>query len=494
MGVGASLTVSLIHNQKLWGLIACHHSSPKLLPPYSRLATKLHAHFLTSQISNREAAKEYESSVRVNERLNPLIKALNSGGMEFSKDNKELYECLNADGLAIITEKKIYLIGKTPSKQQVIDLVVWLDTKTASDYYVTSRLTGEYPDALAIKDTASGVFFHSLYKSGKQGVLWFRGEREKSILWAGNPEKALDLSKDSLVPRKSFALWKQMVANTSSDWEKAEIEGGVRLATNLQNNIFLTYITQEEKKYRTQSLQLQASNKELKNFNYICSHDLQEPLRKIQILSDMLLEGETSTSELKKEEILHKINKSAKRASKQVKDLLDLSNISNLPEEMKAVNLDTCIENIKFDLELAIAEKKAIITSNSLGIIKGMPLQIELILKNLIGNALKFSKGQRSNITISRSNPTPQEIQENTGLNAQQEYVCITVEDDGIGFEEKHAAQIFDVFNRLNNRVAYEGNGIGLAIVKKIVDIHKGLIMAKSKIGEGATFFVYLPK
>ena len=195
-----------------------------------------------------------------------------------------------------------------------------------------------------------------------------------------------------------------------------------------------------------------------------------------------------------KDEVLEKINESAHRASKQINDLLDLNNISKPTEEMSEVNLDNCVDKIKVELEQVIAEKHADITYSSLGTIKGIPWQIEQLMNNLIENVLKFSQGQNSHIAISLSNSTPQEIEENTPLNPQQEYVCLKIEDDGIGFEQKFAGQIFAVFNRLNNRNAYEGNGIGLAIGKKIADNHNGHIMAKSQKGEGATFYVYLPK
>ncbi len=492
MGVGATLTVSLIHNQKLWGLIACHHYSSKIIPPYTRLSIKLHAHFLTSQISNLETAKEYESTLCINEKLNLIINELNKSSFDYTKDNKQLYECLNADGLAIITEKEIYISGKTPGKQQIIDLVNWLDTKTDSDNFVTSRLEGHYPGAIAIKDTASGVFFHSLYKASKQGVLWFRGESEKIITWAGDPEKAIELSQDSLMPRKSFAQWKQVVANTSADWAKWEIDAGVRLATNIQNNLFLIYITREEEKYRLQTQQLQKANEELVNFNFIFSHDLQEPIRKIRVFSNMLLSD--NSQEYNKNELLEKINVSALRASKQISDLLKLATISDLSEAIAEVNLDSCLDRIKADFELIIAEKQAAITYGSLGTIKGIPLQIEQLVTNLIGNSLKFSRIKNPHIEISVGNSSPQEIEENTPLNPQLKYVCILVKDNGIGFEQKFAGQIFGIFYRLNHRNSFEGSGIGLAICKKIVDNHNGYIVAKSQKGEGAAFYVYLPQ
>lgn len=495
MGVGASLTVSLIHNQKLWGLIACHHNSPKLLPPSGRLSAKLHAHFLTSQISNRESAREYEVTTRINDLLGPIIKNINKSDIENYKADRQLYECLNADGIAIITADNIYLGGKTPDKEQITELVNWLDTKTESDYYATSRLSGDYPGAAKIKDTASGVFFHSLNKESKQGILWFRAEIERKISWAGDPDKTRQVSGASMLPRKSFAVWEQVVANSSADWEGPEIYGGIRLATNIQNNIFLSHITREEKKYRLQTYQLEKVNEEISNFNYICSHDLQEPIRKIQIFSGMLLsEAKPATPGLDREQILKKINFSAQRAITLIKDLLELASVSNYSNVLGDVNLDECLNRIKMDFELVIEEKNAFFTHNILGNIKAIPTQFEQLLYNLIGNALKFSKGPNPEITVTLKYANANELKLNTPLDPQGHYVCLIVSDSGIGFEQEFAQKIFNPFYRLDDQLTYNGSGIGLAICKKIVSNHEGYIMAKGKKDEGASFYVYLKR
>jgi light-regulated signal transduction histidine kinase (bacteriophytochrome) len=490
MDVGASLTVSLIHNKKLWGLIACHHNTPKLVPPSIRLATKLQAHFLTSQISNREAVKDYELSLSVNQNLASVLKNIQNHNVDHYINDTQLYECINADGIAIVTKDKIYLGGSTPAKQQIEGLIRWLDTKTEADYFSTMRLAGEYPDALAIKDTASGVIFHSLYKESLQGVIWFRGEKKHVISWAGNPNEKAEKENDLIMPRKSFTLWKQVVANTSAYWKKAEVDGAIRLSTKIQNNIFLAFIIGEEKKYRLQTGQLLKVNEELGNFNHVCSHDLQEPIRKILIFSNMLLHDKKGD----KEDVLRKIHNSALRAVKQINDLLRFASISNYSDEITNVNLDKCIETVLKDFELIIAEKNATISYDILGSIQAIPSQIEQLLNNLIGNALKFKGEEKLIISISLRDVSVEEIIQETTLDSQYEYICITIKDNGIGFEQKFAEKIFTIFSRLHDNSKYVGSGIGLAICKKIVSNHNGYIMARSQKGEGASFSIYLKK
>ena len=492
MGVGASLTVSLLHNNQLWGLIACHHASPKLLPPYTRLATKLHAHFLTSQISNRQASKVYALTARINQQLEPLLRDITNSPIDQYKTNPQLYACLQADGVAIITQEEIYLAGKTPDKHQITELVSWLDTRTDSDYYATSRLGDDYPQARAITDTASGVFFHSLHKASQQGVIWFRGERKQTIAWAGNPDKGVGDTTALIMPRLSFARWQQVVSNTASPWEKAELDAGIRLATHIQNNVFLAYMTREEKKYRLQTHQLARANQELTHFNYICSHHLQEPIRKMQVFSTMLLADQPGTQGLAREQVLQKISVAARRAVSQINGLRDFASLSTDSAVRVPVNLDACLERIKTDYAQLIAEKQAVFIHPALGSINAIPTQFEPLLVHLIDNALKFSQGPSPHITLSLSLANSSDLLTNTPLDPQGSYRCLTISDDGIGFEPEFAELIFGLFYRLQDTQTYSGSGIGLAICKKIVANHGGHIRATSQPGQGSSFSVYL--
>lgn len=492
MGVEASLTVSLLHNNQLWGLIACHHATPKLLPPYTRLATKLHAHFLSSQISNRQASKGNALTARINQQLEPMLRDITNSPINQYITNSHFYDCIQADGVAIITQEEIFLAGKTPDKHQITELVSWLDTRTDSDYYATSRLGDDYPQARAITDTASGVFFHSLHKASHQGVIWFRGERKQTIAWAGKPGKGGVDAAALILPRLSFARWNQVISETASPWEKAELDAGIRLATHIQNNVFLAYLTREEKKYRLQTHQLARANQELTHFNYICSHHLQEPMRKIQVFSAMLLADQPGAQGGAREQVLQKISVEARRAVNQINGLRDFASLSTESAVRIPVNLDACLERIKTDFELVIAEKQAVFTHPALGTINAIPNQFEQLLGHLIGNALKFSHGPGPHITLSLSQASSSDLLTNTPLDSQGLYRCLTISDDGIGFEPEFAESIFGLFYQLQDAQTYSGSGIGLAICKKILANHGGHIRAMSQPGQGSSFYLYL--
>ena len=242
---------------------------------------------------------------------------------------------------------------------------------------------------------------------------------------------------------------------------------------------------------RQHAAALEMKNKQLEQFAYIASHDLQEPLRKIQTFIQVLerKSGEPET----RQKYFKKINSSAKRMADLIQSVLNYSRLSQSEEDLMPTDLNTIFENVKADYELQIEEKNAVITSAPLPVVKGESLQLSQLFANLIGNSLKFSRTE-PRITISSRTLQPHEIQKiNPSLDNTRPYVQLTFEDNGIGFEQQYAEKIFTIFQRLNSRDEYSGTGIGLALCKRIVDHHHGHIEAASALGQGAKFLVYLP-
>ena len=225
--------------------------------------------------------------------------------------------------------------------------------------------------------------------------------------------------------------------------------------------------------------ELEKSNKELESFNYVASHDLQEPLRKIQtflsIIADRNMDAATAKG------YLSKINASANRMSNLIQDVLTYSRLS-AESQFSTVDLNYIVENVLTDFELVIADKKAVIKCDILPAIKANPLQMHQLFSNLISNSLKYNTGQPV-ITIQSRLLTENDTK----------LVEITLSDNGIGFDEQYADQIFKLFQRLHGKSEFNGTGIGLSICKKIVEHHKGTITAQSVAGQGATFTIQLP-
>jgi PAS domain S-box-containing protein len=236
---------------------------------------------------------------------------------------------------------------------------------------------------------------------------------------------------------------------------------------------------------------LERLNEELASFTYVASHDLKEPLRKIQTFSS-LMENIEDLPE-KGKNFLAKIMNSANRMQNLIEALLSYSEVSNDLKAEESIDLNELIENVKADLEMSIVEKNAVITTTNLPVIKGTTFQFYQLFLNLLSNALKFSKpGGAASINISS------EMIEGPGLSADlqlsgSKYHHLVFSDNGIGFEPEHANKIFTAFQRLHSRNAFAGTGIGLAIVKKVVENHEGVVVAEAQPGVGATFHIYLP-
>ena len=243
-----------------------------------------------------------------------------------------------------------------------------------------------------------------------------------------------------------------------------------------------------------QNLELEASNKELLAFNYVASHDLQEPLRKIQTFVSRLSDKEYDNLSENGKEFMGRINNSVERMRILIDDLLQYSRTTKLEKVFEETDLNELLENAKNDSQQTIDEKKAIIQNEKLPKIMVIPFQIQQLFANLIGNSLKYSKENVApKIKISCKSVIAAE-EEAIPKNTKEKFYKITFKDNGIGFEQEYAEKIFVLFNRLHNKNEYAGTGIGLAICKKIVENHKGFIIAEAKPNAGSTFTVYLPE
>jgi PAS domain S-box-containing protein len=238
---------------------------------------------------------------------------------------------------------------------------------------------------------------------------------------------------------------------------------------------------------------LRHSNKELEQFAFVTSHDLQEPLRKIQTYALLLQDKNQGKFDERSGEYFSKLLNSSNRMKTLINDLLNFSRLISSGDFLK-VDLNDIERNVESDFELVIAEKGATIKSDELPAIETIPLQMNQLFTNLIGNALKFSSVDRKPvITITSKILSARETERFPVLDKNVRHVQITFADNGIGFDNTYTERIFEMFQRLNERSLYEGTGIGLALCSRIVANHHGTIYADGQEGEGAAFHVILP-
>ena len=247
------------------------------------------------------------------------------------------------------------------------------------------------------------------------------------------------------------------------------------------------------RKLEERNNELEHNNKELSAFNYLASHDLQEPLRKIQTFVSRLEDKEANSFSKSGQQYLARIKNASSRMRSLIDDLLQFSRTNTSEKVFSKIQLNDLLENAEQDLAELITENKAVITSQNLPELFVIPFQIQQLFVNLIGNSLKYSK----------ENTPPKIDISYTKVNAKKEaalnnkpkglYHKITIKDNGIGFEQVYADKIFTLFSRLHNKESYSGTGIGLSICKKIVNNHNGFIFATGTPNVGAIFNIYLP-
>jgi two-component system, chemotaxis family, CheB/CheR fusion protein len=250
-------------------------------------------------------------------------------------------------------------------------------------------------------------------------------------------------------------------------------------------------LKQTSNKLQETNNKLEQSNMDLLQFASVASHDLKEPLRKIQTFGNLLYAKIEKKLEEGEKNYLDKIINSSHRMQVLIEDVLTLSKLSNTDIPYSKTDLNVVVQRIIDDLEISIKEKGTQVQLSALPVIEAVPGQIHQLFQNLISNALKFNESEIPVVKVESRHVTSKEAIE---LNIDPElYTVICVQDNGIGFEDKYREKIFGIFQRLHGNNTYQGTGIGLAICKKIIDNHHGFIRAESKPGQGSTFIMTLP-
>ncbi|MFB3388421.1 response regulator [Flavobacterium sp. LAR06] len=263
----------------------------------------------------------------------------------------------------------------------------------------------------------------------------------------------------------------------------------IKIRKEAQDNLEIK-IAERTRELVLKNEELELRNHELQQFSWVVSHDLNEPIRKIQIFIKIIKELYLSTDE-KAIDYVDRTIKSAERMQTLITDLLAYSRLSSQVKP-ETTDLNVVLQEVISDFDYMIERKNATIKTSELPTIDSIPSQLRQVFQNLIGNALKFS-GNTDHPVIEVTSEIITEKSFESPVAPDGKFCRIVVKDNGIGFDEIYLDRIFIIFQSLNDRQKYEGTGIGLAIAKKIIEKHNGLITAKSQIGEGASFIIILP-
>lgn len=479
MGVGASLTISLIKDGALWGLIACHHCTPKIVSYEVRKACEFLGRVVFADITAKEDTEDYDYCMTLTDIQNRLVESMSiapSFVEGLVADAPHLMALTNATGAAISYGDRLILLGQTPKEQDVKYLLQWLKTNNQSEVFATQSLSSLYADASNFKEVASGLL--AIPIAQRNYLLWFRPEILQTVNWGGDPHQSYETKhidgKLHLSPRKSFESWKETVRLNSLPWKSVEIRAALELKKTIVN-----IILRQADELAELARDLERSNADLKKFAYVASHDLQEPLNQVANYVQLLeMRYIDNLDEDAKEFITFAVD-GVSLMQTLIDDVLTYSKVDVQAAEMSLTNAENALERALVNLRRRVTETQADITWEPLPTVMADSTQLMQVFQNLIGNAIKF-RGQQ-----------PPKIQ--IAAKRLEDAWLFSVKDNGIGIDPQFSERIFVIFQRLHTRDEYTGTGMGLAICKKIIDGHRGQIWVESQLGQGATFFFTLP-
>ena len=482
MGTLASMSVSLMVKGKLWGLISCHNEAPCPLPFEKRTACEQLGQVLALCIESREDATELQFRLEVRRMMVAMLGNLTKGADVIENMGgvfPELLRFARAGGVAIVAGERVLTYGDTPGVPAIEDLVAWLELQGhGSEIFYTDELALAYPPGSALTRNASGLLAMPISRVHKHYLLWFRPEVVHTIEWAGNPHEKDGAAGAAaqLTPRTSFATWREVIHGVSLPWHVAEIE----LAGEFRSALLGIALERAEQMAELAE-ELGRANKELEAFSYSVSHDLRAPLRHIVGFSDLLLESAGSEDTTMRQRFLTNIKESARLAGKLVDDLLSFSQMGRAA--LRPVDVDmarlvaSCIDKMAPDtagrnIEWDVAPLPRVTAD---------PTFLHLAVQNLLSNAVKFT-GQRDPAQI---RIWSEQVDKDTVFH---------IADNGAGFNMDYVHKLFGVFQRLHRMEDFQGTGIGLANVRRIVERHGGRVWANSVQGQGATFSFSIPR
>lgn len=481
MGTLASMSVSLVVKGKLWGLISCHNADPCAVSVEKRTACEQLGQILALCIETREDAAELQFRLDVRRIMVEMLGRLTKGADfidNLSGVFPELLRFARAGGVAVVVDDRILSYGHTPGDQEIRALSTWLAVHGHTELFHTNHLAGVYAPASDMTGSASGLLALPISRIHQHYLLWFRPELVQTVEWAGNPyeKMAPPGAPTRLSPRQSFAAWRETIHGHSLPWHAAEIELAVEFRSAL-----LGIALERAEQMAELAEELTRANKELEAFSYSVSHDLRAPLRHIVGFSDLLIESAGNEDAAMRERFLKNIKQSARLTGKLVDDLLSFSQMGRAALRPTRVDMTELVNGCIDKLEMEIGQRKVDWHIDGLPVVFADPSFLHLAMFNLLSNAVKFT-GEREQAVIRIWCD-----------DAGDDYV-FHVADNGAGFNMDYVHKLFGVFQRLHRMEDFQGTGIGLANVRRIVERHNGRVWANSTLGEGATFSFSLPK
>ena len=483
MGVGASMSVSLLVDGRLWGLVACHDHQAHFVPPAVRAACELFGQAASTEIAAKLETARLAELARAQTVQNRFFDVISDAGQDVFAAlvhyTPQLLEFMGAAGAAVWVDGRCTLLGETPGREATEAIVDFLQTRELNPLLATDELSSLLPEAAAWTAAASGLLAVRLSRVEPHFVLWFRPEALVTVHWAGNPHKPVE-NDGQLHPRKSFADWQEIVRGRSLPWGEPELAG----ARELHQALNALVLRRSEGLHRL-NLELERKNTDLTSFAHIAAHDLREPLRGIHNFSRFLREdfGDAMNPEALRR--VDTITALSDRLDHLLEALLRYSEKGRIDLKPTATDLETILDDVLGGLAARVEQQGIEVRRpRPLPTVRCDPVMVREIFSNLLTNAIKYSPGEGKWVEITWRDGRPADGERGP---------VFCVRDNGIGIQPRHHAEIFHIFRRLHARDEYGGgSGVGLATVKAIVERHGGRVWIESVPRQGSAFFFTL--
>jgi chemotaxis family two-component system sensor kinase Cph1 len=497
MGVAATLTLPILREGELWGLIACQHYTPTRFPYQMRSACEFLAQVATLQLKSAEESEQLAYRLRLDGMHQQLVaKAAKDGNLVALIDGQpSLLDAIEAGGVALLHLERWWCAGKTPEPAQLDALAEWLNARpdfasATRPVFATDSLAHDYPAGAEFAAVASGVLALPLTRARRDMIVWFRPETIQTVNWAGNPhEKPLVTGPHGprLTPRRSFELFAESVQRRSLPWRNVEVDSALRLRMLVMELVATRFL-------RELNIDLTRSNEELNAFAYVASHDLKEPLRGIHRYAHQLLESAQTLDDDENRKRVEGLMRLTVRMNSLLDSLLHFSRVGRTTLELEDADLNEVVEEA---LEMVGARRSdgtfTVDVPRPLPALRCDRVRVREIFSNLLSNALKYSAPAPARIEVGYFAPG-ETASRPVGPAESAGQTIFFVRDRGIGIERRHFEQIFRMFKRLHGRDDYGGGvGAGLTIVQTLVQRHGGRVWVDSAVGAGSTFYFTLP-
>jgi two-component system, chemotaxis family, sensor kinase Cph1 len=498
MGVGASFSVSLVKDGQLWGLMACHHLTPRSVSAARRQACEVLSRLLSLQLAAEERHQEAAARARQASLLgSAMAPMLGDPSLARSLETQAplLMDLTGSHGVALVLGASTgpgaapLLLGTTPTEDEVRALVDWLASREAPDDVLhVDRLGDVYPPLASRADVAAGLLSVRLDPSVPHFALWFRPEVRRTVTWAGNPDKPVlaEPGHARLKPRASFEAWTQEVRGASAPWSHQDLEAA-RAIKGALVGVVLRYTETLARLSR----ELARSNAELDAFGGTVAHDLKEPLRGILQYSSFLQEDHGTALGVEGLQQLESLAWLARRTHDLLDSLFEYSRLGRLDLSWEETDQQALVEDVLKTLDARLREGRVEVRlPRRLPTAACDAVRIRQVWANLISNAAKYQKTEPRWVEVGYVGPGEPRPETARGLHAPYLFY---VKDPGIGIAPQFHEAIFELFRRLHPAQAYGGGtGAGLAIARRLVTLHGGSLWVDSASGKGATFYFTL--